>query len=474
MEIDAEGRIGYGREMAQLLTAHVAALGEQGLIDDAAVSLLAGVIDTVAQAGSDDNDPVEALRIIDERVNAQSPPGFVGATQVGRGTNEIVAAAVRLRVRSELLGVARNLCELRRSLIELAGQHAATIMTAYQDGQPAQPTTFGHFLGGVIGPLSRTFEQLRLAYAQINRSPLGAGALASTGLSIDRERLAELAGFDGVIPNTFDAVTAVDVFTLPAAIAESIASPVSRLLEEIRTLERTDPAALLRKEMSARARTNLPQLRSISSFEPLQTHVAAIRMSTAFLRQWSESAPFGPTISMAFPSSRLLEAMDNAARLCIDAKAFLTEKLVLNRAYLANRANRGHATIGELTDFLMLEEQIQPAQARAITDRVLAQLEEQGREASHITVEMIDAAAILVLGRELGVEFETISKYLAPRRFLERRTATGSPSPSSTRQWLAHEGMVLDGDSDWVNQCLSRLAAAGDELRSLATRGSIE
>jgi hypothetical protein len=52
---------------------------------------------------------------------------------------------------------------------------------------------------------------------------------------------------------------------------------------------------------------------------------------------------------------------------------------------------------------------------------------------------MVDTAAMLVIGRELKVEPETLGRWFAPRRFLERRLVEGSPAPAKTREWLERE-----------------------------------
>jgi hypothetical protein len=122
----------------------------------------------------------------------------------------------------------------------------------------------------------------------------------------------------------------------------------------------------------------------------------------------------------------------------IERTSYLMERaLIVNRAALANRAGRDFVTAGDLADFLMIEEQIEPQAARTIAGMVIGRAREAGLEASGITVEMIDTAALMVIGREIKVEFETISKYLAPRRYIERRNQTGGPAPSAMKSWLA-------------------------------------
>lgn len=455
-----------------LATAHVAMLGKQGLIDDAAVRILASVIDRVGAMPFDGNDPHRLLLDFDDRVDSQSPPGFAGAARVGRGVNEMVAGYARVAVRNRLLDTARHLVQLRDDVVDLAIQHVVTIMPAYQQGLAAQPTTLAHFLGGVIGPLGRSMAQIQSAYGVVNRSPLGANALVSTGLPIDREASAAYAGFDGIIENTFDAVAAVDHFGATVDAITSVALPIRRLVHELETLYRTDPSVLLLHEAGLEIRSELPQLAVVPAFADLALGFDTLDAHLDAAERWLRRAPLEPFGSVGSLMDHLDQAFASLRGVMERFSVFINREIAFNRAYLANRANRNYATIGELTDYLMLEEQIGPAPARNVTARVLAQLREQGLETSGITSEMIDSAAMLVVGRELGIEFESLSKYLAPRRFIERRAGIGGPAPVATRAWLTKEKAALEYDRAWIDERQAAIEAVVRERAALAQEGT--
>ncbi len=82
---------------------------------------------------------------------------------------------------------------------------------------------------------------------------------------------------------------------------------------------------------------------------------------------------------------------------------------------------------------------------------------------------MVDAAGMLVLGRELGVEFESLSKYLAPRRFIERRAGLGGPAPMATREWLTREKQRLAEDRVWISDRRASLAEIETAMKALAS-----
>lgn len=451
-----------------LVTAHVAMLGKQGLIDDAAVRVLAGVVDRTATGTIDTGDLIGRLIELDARVDAQSPPGFAGAAQVGRGINELIAAHARVLLRDALLDLGEQVAQLREDLIDLAIQHVVTVMPAYQQGVAAQPTTLAHLLGGLIGPYDRVDGSIRQTYDLVNQSPLGAGALVSTGLPIDRADAAANAGFDGVIENTFDAVAATDHFAAVSSLLRAVGAPIRRFMNEIAALYRTDPSSLLMHEASPQMRSELPQHATIPAFDALERLVLDLDAVLDTSDRWIERAPLEPIGEISQLLARLELAFDTTGRLIERFRVFLNREIAFNRAYLANRANRNHTTVGELADYLMLEEQIPPSQARAMTSRVMAQLKDEGLETSGITSAMIDSAGMLVVGRELGIEFESLSKYLAPRRFIERRSGFGGPAPMATREWLTREQATLASNRGWIAERRIALTSAEAAMRALA------
>ena len=451
-----------------LSTAHVAMLGSQGLIDDAAVRALAGAIDRIAADGrSELADPIDRLLELDARVDAQLPPGYAGAAQVGRSVNELIAAYARIVLRGSLLDLAGGVAQLREDLIDLALQHVVTLMPAYQQGSVVQPTTLSHLLGGLIGPYDRIHTTLRDTYALVNQSPLGAGAMVSTGMPIDRDESAANAGFDGVIENTFDAVAAVDHFAAVTDTLRAVVLPIARFMRELTTIYRTDPSALLLQDASPRMRSELPHHAIVPAFDEIERMLIDIDAILDSLDHWIGHAPLEPMVELVQPLDRFVLAFGTTAKLIDRFRMLINRELVFNRAYLANRANRNQSTVGELTDYLMLEAQIPPAKARAMTARVLSQMRDEGVETSAVRPAMIDAAAMMLLGRELAVEIETLGRYLAPRRFIERRSGPGGPAPATMRSWLSGEQTRLAKDRVWIEGRRSALAASEATMRAL-------
>lgn len=452
-----------------LSTAHVAMLGTQGLIDDAAVRALASAIDRIAADGRfEQTDPIDRLLELDARVDAQVPPGYAGAAQVGRSVNELIAAYARIVLRRSLLDLAQEAGALREDLIDLALQHVVTLMPAYQQGVVVQPTTLSHLLGGLIGPYDRAHEKLRITYALVNQSPLGAGAMVSTGMPIDRDEAAANAGFEGVIENTFDAVAAVDHFAAVVEVLRAVVMPIRRFMHELATIYRTDPSSMLLEDASPRVRSELPHHAVVPAFDEIERLLIDVDAVLDALDHWIGHAPLEPMAELSQALDRFELAFDTTEKLFDRFRGLINRELVFNRAYLANRANRNQSTVGELSDYLMLEAQIPPAQARAMTARVLSQMRDEGVETSAVSPSMIDAAAMMLLGRELGIEIETLGRYLAPRRFIERRSGPGGPAPATMRSWLSSEQARLAKDRSWIEERQHALAASEAAMNALA------
>jgi argininosuccinate lyase len=151
----------------------------------------------------------------------------------GRSRNDQVATDIRLWLREAIDGLGARLREMRGALLDLAERHAETIMPGFTHLQVAQPVTFGHHLLAYESMFARDTERLVDCRKRVNRLPLGSAALAGTSYPIDRERVARELGFDGIVPNSLDAVSDRD-FAIEFTAAASLSMVhLSRMAEEL-------------------------------------------------------------------------------------------------------------------------------------------------------------------------------------------------------------------------------------------------
>lgn len=151
----------------------------------------------------------------------------------GRSRNDQVATDVRLWLRATVDDILVAIKKLQLSIVDLAEQHAETIMPGFTHLQVAQPVTFGHHLLAYFEMLKRDAERFADCRKRINRLPLGAAALAGTSYPINREMVAKSLGFDGVCENSLDAVSDRDFAIEFTAASALLMTHLSRFSEEL-------------------------------------------------------------------------------------------------------------------------------------------------------------------------------------------------------------------------------------------------
>ena len=160
--------------------------------------------------------------------------GTVGKKlHTGRSRNDQVATDIRLYLRDELGLILAELKRLQVALIDLAEQHADTILPGFTHLQTAQPITFGHHLLAWFEMLQRDRSRLEDGMKRMNVLPLGSAALAGTTYPIDREYTAGLLGFDAVTENSLDAVSDRDFIIEFTSAAALLMMHLSRFSEEL-------------------------------------------------------------------------------------------------------------------------------------------------------------------------------------------------------------------------------------------------
>lgn len=160
-------------------------------------------------------------------------PDVGGRMHTGRSRNDLGVTTDRLVLRADFLHLLDVLLGFERVLLDLAKDHVETVMPGFTHSQHAQIITLGYYFAALGDVIGRDRDRLEAAYGRVNRCPLGAAALTTTGFPLDRQLTAELLGFDGLVENGYDAIVSRDDATETAAVVALLMTHLSRLAEDL-------------------------------------------------------------------------------------------------------------------------------------------------------------------------------------------------------------------------------------------------
>jgi argininosuccinate lyase len=151
----------------------------------------------------------------------------------GRSRNDQVVTDFKLFLKRKTPELYAALGDLMNTLLDQAEKHAASVMPGYTHLQRAQPITLGHHLTAWCAALDRDRGRFAAALERLDECPLGAGALAGSGLPLDREAVARDLGFREPALNSMDAVASRDFALETSAACAITMTHLSRFCEDV-------------------------------------------------------------------------------------------------------------------------------------------------------------------------------------------------------------------------------------------------
>ncbi|HPN37499.1 MAG TPA: argininosuccinate lyase [Melioribacteraceae bacterium] len=156
-----------------------------------------------------------------------------GKLHTGRSRNDQVLTALRLWLKKAITEIIKEISKFQIILLDIAENNTETIIPGYTHLQRAQIISLAYHMLSYVEMLERDKNRFSFCYNQTDINPLGAGALAGSTLPLDRNKTAELLGFNNVSLNALDTVADRD-FLLDFLNAVAIGGMhLSRFAEEI-------------------------------------------------------------------------------------------------------------------------------------------------------------------------------------------------------------------------------------------------
>jgi len=419
--------------------AHARMLGAQNILTAEEAQTIIGGLEAIHaeyEAGDLPTDlDLEDIHMATEARLADKIGPVAGRLHTARSRNDQVATDFRLFVRDCVDEVDASLAALQRALVERAEEHADAVMPGFTHLQSAQPVTLGHHLMAYHEMIARDRSRFADARARMNRSPLGAAALAGTGFPTDRHMTAAALGFDGPTRNSLDSVSDRD-FALDYLMAATQCSlHLSRLAEEF-VIWASQPFGFISlPDAYSTGSSIMPQKRNPDAAELVRGHAGRIMGCMTALCVTMKGLPLAYSKDMQDDKPPLFEAHDLLG-LSITAMAGMVATTRFRTDRMRALAESGFATATDLADWLVREANVPFREAHHITGRAVKAAEEAGLALAALPIGTLQAIDPRIDERVYAVL--TVDASVASRR------SYGGTAPDQVRARIAEARAALD------------------------------
>ena len=341
----------------------------------------------------------------------------------GRSRNDQVATDIRLWLRGEIDAIVAEILRLQRALVDLAEREADTIMPGFTHLQTAQPVTFGHHLLAWYEMLDRDRERLEDCRRRLNRSPLGAAALAGTSYPIDRELTASLLGFDGPTTNSLDSVSDRDFAIEFCAAASLIMTHLSRASEELILWASAQFHFIDLPDRFCTGSSIMPQKKNPDVPELVRGKTGRVTGHLIALLTLMKSQPLAYNKDNQEDKEPLFDTVDTL-RDCLRAFADMVPALQVDRDAMRAAASAGYATATDLADYLV-RKGLAFRDAHEAVGKAVAAASAGGRELAELSLDELRGFAEMIE--------EDVYQVLTLEGSVAARDHIGGTAPSQVR-----------------------------------------
>jgi argininosuccinate lyase len=357
-----------------------------------------------------------------------------GNLHIAKSRNDQVATAIRMELRKKLLSLMLSVVQMQESLAKTAEKHVKTVILEYTHLQPAQPVTFAHYLLSHFDALERDLQRLRETYDRANLCPMGAAALATTSFPINRERVAELLGFSGIVENSIDAVGSRDFILETIAVLTIIAVNLSRLAEDLIVWSSPDFGLVELPDGFASTSSIMPQKRNPEVLEVIRARTSHVLGDFVASAAALKSLPSTYNLDFQEITPKLWEAVE-VTNSCLGMFSKLIPNLKVS-SDISSKALTSFSTATELANMLVRKYNVPFRSAHKIVGSLVKSLIDSKLTPLDATPDLLQKVAQSAVGIKLVVNAKDLVESFDPLEVVEAYKVKGGPAPVEVRRAL--------------------------------------
>ncbi|MEQ8659116.1 MAG: argininosuccinate lyase [Hyphomicrobiales bacterium] len=425
----------FAQHMSAINKAHLVMLVETAILTRAQGQHIAGALvgidrDTDIAALTYTGEHEDYFFFVEDQLKRRLGADLGGMLHTARSRNDMDHTVFKMALRTRTDTLTAALLDLADALIEKAREERDTLIVAYTHGQPAQGSTFGHYLAAAIEVLLADIERLQAAREALDLCPMGAAAITTTGFAVSRKRIAELLGFAAPKQNSYGCIASVDYIT---GLYSAIKLPFlhfGRLIQDMAFWSAFEVGQLYVPNALVQISSIMPQKRNPVPIEHLR-HLSSVtvgRCETMIMTM--HNTPFtdmndseGEVQAAGFAS------FESAGRVTALLTAFLPACRI-NAEAVARNGDAACVTVTELADTLVRQEGLSFRQAHTIAAQTARAVIAEGVPLGE-GFAAFRAAFARETERASSLDEAAFADAVSLQTFVARRERFGGPGPDA-------------------------------------------
>ena len=428
----------YKRDIAGSI-AHAKMMAKQNIISqdeaEAIIQGLIGIEEDISSGALQIDPTAEDIHMFVEKVLTDRIGDVGKKLHTARSRNDQVALDTKMYCIEEIDVIDYLIDELLRVFADKAEQNLEVIMPGYTHMQHAQPVSFGQHLMAYAMMFER--DKSRLADCKkrmLERSPIGACALAGTTFDIDREYEAGLLGFTGIAMNSMDAVSDRDHFVELMSALAIIMMHTSRLSEEIIMWATSEFGFVQLPDEYTTGSSIMPQKKNPDVAELCRGKTGRVYGNLLSILTTLKAMPLAYNKDIQEDKEPLFDSVETV-KLCIEAFIEIVEVMQVNEMNMYESAKKGYINATDLADYLVVKG-MPFRDAYNVSGKVVSYCIGRGCALEDLPLEEFKQFSDLIDA--------DVHQRLALKTCVERRNSAGGTSPASVRKQIAYIRNLLD------------------------------
>ena len=449
--------------------AHLIMLMEQGIVDEKNGNVILkalGDLDQEFYKNTVYDGRYEDLYFYMESRLIEATDGIAGNLHLARSRNDMCVAWSHMAVRDGLLQAMEQFLYLKNAIVLFAEEHKDTLYVIHTHTQHAQPGLLGHYFLGAADMLERDFKRLCRAYDAVNQSPMGAAAVTTTGFPVSRERVAELAGFSGMIENAYDAIGNSDYLTQTASALGLCALDMGRIVTDLLLWATQEMNMIHVADGYISISSIMPQKRNPIALEHLRSSLSVLKgmadtVLTGFLKSpYGDISDYEDIEDSVFGCLELFQKNVQLFRAVIST-------LEVNKELLESRAYESFSVVTDIADQMYRSYKIPFRKAHSFVSFLVKKAGTMDYNLKNISEEFFSSAYHEFFGEPFAFDFTPISQCINPWHFVKCREVRGGTGDKAMKSMIDRAKKEVEANLLWIQEHKKQLREAAETRKQV-------